>query len=65
MAKGGEGLKLDLREILVSEGSRLPFERELDAERLSFPSVEGYLGPVTGRGEVLNTAGRPHGARKR
>ena len=57
MAKGGEGLKLDLREILVSDGSRLPFERELDAERLSFPSVEGYLGPVTGRGEVLNTAG--------
>ncbi len=50
-------MKLDLREILDTPGARLPFERELDTERLDFGSVLGYTGPVTAVGEVVNSAG--------
>ena len=50
-------MKLDLREILDSPGARLPFEQELNTDRLDFGSVEEYVGPITARGEVVNTAG--------
>ena len=50
-------MKLDLRELIVSEGARLPFRQELDTGRLGFPGVEGYCGPITAEGEVRNSAG--------
>ena len=50
-------MKLDLREILDAPGARLPFEQELDTERLGYDSVEEYTEPIMARGEVVNTAG--------
>ena len=50
-------MKLDLREIIEVPGARLPFERELDAERLRMGSVESFTAPVMAHGEVVNTAG--------
>ena len=50
-------MKLDLREILVTPGARLPFGQALDAGRLGFSQVKEYNGPVTASGEIVNTAG--------
>ncbi len=50
-------MKLDLREILDTPGARLPFEQELSTDRLGYDAVTAYLGPIVGRGEVVNTAG--------
>lgn len=50
-------MKLDLREILDTPGAKLPFEQELDTERLDFDSVEEYMGPIEARGVIVNTAG--------
>lgn len=50
-------MKLDLREIIEVPGAHLPFERELDAERLRMGSVESFTAPVMAHGEVVNTAG--------
>ena len=50
-------MKLDLREILVTPGARLPFGQALDAGRLGFSQVKEYNGPVMASGEIVNTAG--------
>ena len=48
---------LDLHEIIEAPGKSVAFQCELDAERLSFPALEAFNGPVTARGTVRNTAG--------
>ena len=48
---------LDLHEIIEVPGGRLPFRCELSAERLSFPALVRFTGPVSASGEVKNTAG--------
>lgn len=50
-------MKLDLREIIEVPGASLPFECELETERLYFPSVVGYGGKPQVRGRVYNEAG--------
>ena len=48
---------LDLHEIIEVPGGQVPFQCELDLERLSFPTLESFRGPVTAQGLVKNTAG--------
>ena len=48
---------LDLHEIIEMPGGRVPFACRLADERLVFPALAGFTGPVTARGEVKNTAG--------
>ena len=48
---------LDLHEIIEMPGRSLPFRCELDRERLAFPSLVSFNGPVTAQGQVSNTAG--------
>lgn len=48
---------LDLRDVIEVPGASRPFETELDAERLLSPSVRSFRGPVTAKGQVVNTAG--------
>ncbi len=48
---------LDLHEIIEMPGRSLPFRCELDRERLRFPSLVSFDGPVTAEGLVKNTAG--------
>ncbi len=48
---------LDLHEIIEVPGGRVPFRCELDRERLAFPALVRFDGPVTASGEVKNTAG--------
>lgn len=48
---------IDLREIIEAPGKSVSFQCELDRDRLSFPALESFNGPVTARGTVSNTAG--------
>ncbi len=48
---------LDLHEIIEMPGGSVPFRCELDRERLEFPALEEFTGPVTAEGAVKNTAG--------
>lgn len=48
---------LDLHDIIEVPGGRVPFRCELDADRLGFPALVSFTGPVTAAGEVKNTAG--------
>ena len=48
---------LDLHEIIEVPGGRVPFRCQLDRERLTFPSLVRFDGPVTAEGAVKNTAG--------
>lgn len=48
---------LDLHEIIEAPGKSVSFQCELDQERLSFPALEAFNGPVTARGTVRNIAG--------
>ena len=48
---------LELHEIIEVPGGRVPFRCELDRERLDFPSLVRFNGPVTADGAVRNTAG--------
>ena len=48
---------LDLHEIIETPGGRVPFRCELDRERLRFPALVRFGGPVTAEGAVKNTAG--------
>ena len=48
---------LDLHEIIEAPGKSVPFQCELDADRLRFPALEAFNGPVTAQGTVKNTAG--------
>ena len=50
-------MKLNLREIIDVPGGRVPFSVDLDAERLSFPSVARYLKVPHAEGVVRNNAG--------
>lgn len=47
----------DLHEIINAPGREAAFQCELDRERISFPSLETFRGPVTARGQVKNTGG--------
>ena len=48
---------LDLHEIIEVPGGRVPFQCELDRDRLAFPTLVVFQGPVTAQGQVKNTAG--------
>ena len=48
---------LDLHEIIEAPGKSVPFQCQLDEERLAFPTLEAFNGPVTAQGTVRNTAG--------
>jgi uncharacterized protein len=48
---------LDLHDIIEVPGGQKPFRCELDRERLSFPALVSFHGPVTASGAVKNTAG--------
>ena len=50
-------MKLDLRKIMDNPGSSIPFECELETERLAFPSVREYLKKPYAKGRVYNEAG--------
>ena len=53
-------MRLDLREIIEVPGGSIPFECELDTERLDFPSVLAYKGRPRAEGRVYNEAGVLH-----
>lgn len=53
-------MQLDLRKILDTPGSTLPFECELDIGNLDFPSVSGYAAPPQAQGIIYNEAGVLH-----
>ena len=48
---------LDLHEIIEVPGGHVSFRCELSRERLEFPALAGFRGPVSAEGEVKNTAG--------
>ena len=48
---------LDLHEIIEVPGGQVSFQCELDRERLAFPTLADFRGPVTAQGKVKNTAG--------
>ena len=48
---------LDLHEIIETPGGIVPFQCDLDQERLAFPDLVKFGGPVTAKGRVRNTAG--------
>ena len=48
---------LDLHEIIEVPGGHVSFRCELDRERLDFPALAAFAGPVTASGEVRNAAG--------
>lgn len=48
---------LDLHEIIEAPGGRAAFACELSRERLEFPALVRFNGPVTASGEVRNAAG--------
>lgn len=50
-------MRLNLREIIEIPGASLPFECELEADGLDFPSVVGYSSLPRAVGRVYNEAG--------
>ncbi len=48
---------LDLHEIIEVPGKSVPFQCELDEQRLSFPALVAFHGPVLAHGCVRNVAG--------
>ncbi len=50
-------MKLDLRKIVDNPGSSIPFECELETERLDFPAVREYVKKPYAKGRVYNEAG--------
>ena len=53
-------MRLDLREIIEVPGASVPFDCELETERLDFPAVKAYRGRPHARGRVYNEAGVLH-----
>lgn len=53
-------MRLDLRKVIDSPGSSLPFECELDESNLGFPSVSSYESAPKAQGRVWNEAGILH-----
>ena len=51
---------LDLREIIEIPGASVPFECELETDRLDFPSVTAYKAKPRCEGRVFNEAGVLH-----
>mgnify|MGYP004528889387 CR=1 FL=1 len=50
-------MRLNLNEIIEVPGSSMPFQCELDAERLMSPSITEFISPPAAEGTVKNTAG--------
>lgn len=50
-------MRLDLREIIDNPGACVPFQCELETERLDFPSVKNYKAKPRASGRALNEAG--------
>ena len=50
-------MRLDLREIIEIPGASVPFECELETDRLDFASVRGYRAKPRAFGQVRNEAG--------
>ncbi len=53
-------MRLDLREIIAVPGGSVPFETQLETERLNFPSVKAYKTKPHAQGRVYNEAGVLH-----
>ena len=53
-------MRLDLREIIFVPGASVPFDCELETERLDFPSVKAYRTKPRAQGRVYNEAGVLH-----
>ena len=53
-------MRLDLREIILVPGSQVPFDCELETERLDFPAVKAYRAEPRAQGRVYNEAGVLH-----
>ncbi len=50
-------MSINLHELILNPGKKLPFRRELSTERLQFPGVAAYTSPVVGEGVIRNEAG--------
>lgn len=50
-------MRLDLREIIEIPGNSVPFQCELETDRLDFPSVRAYQSKPHAQGRVYNEAG--------
>ena len=48
---------MNLHELLLNPGSRLPFRCELSTDRLDFPAVLAYTAAPVGEGFIVNNAG--------
>lgn len=48
---------MNLHELLLNPGSRLPFRCELSTDRLDFPTVLAYTAAPVGEGFIVNNAG--------
>ena len=48
---------MNLHELLLNPGSRLPFRCELSTDRLDFPAVLAYTAAPVGKGFIVNNAG--------
>lgn len=48
---------MNLHELLLNPGSRLPFRCELSTDRLDFPAVLSYTAVPVGEGFIVNNAG--------
>ena len=48
---------MNLHELLLNPGSRLPFRCELSTDRLDFPAVLSYTAAPVGEGFIANNAG--------
>lgn len=53
-------MRLDLREIIEIPGGSVPFQCELETDRLDFPSVRAYKAKPRAEGRVYNEAGVLH-----
>lgn len=53
-------MRLDLREIIEIPGGSIPFNCELETDRLDFPSVRAYRAKPRAEGRVYNEAGVLH-----
>lgn len=50
-------MRLNLHEIIDIPGASVPFECELDTERLDFASVKSFVSAPKAKGEIKNSAG--------
>ena len=51
---------LDLKSVIAAPGAEREFSCELDTERLDFPFIRAYTGPIECSGRVVNQAGVLH-----